>query len=49
MGKKWLDFVDFDLIFKIIPASGVPMMERTRKSIDFLHISSARAEVIFFD
>ena len=27
--------------------SGVPMIERTRKSIDFLHISSTRAEVIF--
>ena len=29
-------------------SSGVPMIETTRKSIIFLHISSARAKVIYF-
>ena len=44
-------FLDLHLSIsnRFVSSSGVPMIERTLKSISFLHISSARAEVIFFD
>ena len=36
MGKKWLDFDDFDLIFKVTPALGMSTFDNKRLFAPYL-------------